>query len=145
MLDPKSAVPVCGDLIRSAEDYVRSQFTGYLHYDALGRCVTGLYEEISSHWNKIRHACTKGDAVTAFLAASSLQAELDFAAEYLGLGEKFDLFEEYAPGSLGTFAEHCNAAERKFTDILAENHVPVTIFSSPEELKEYLISVHDDE
>lgn len=144
MLYPESARKVCGDLIRSAENFIRAQFAQYLCFGKLGGCVTGLYEEVSSHWNKIRYACAHDDAVTAFLAAASLQNELAFASDYLGLTEKFDLFEGYDSAGLPAFSAHCDAVEDAFVSALREAGVPITVYESADELREYLIAARDE-
>lgn len=140
ILNPKSSVQICSDLIRSVEIFVQEHFSKYFHIGALGAYVKGMYEEISSAWNKIRYACDQGDAVYAFMAASALQADLDFAVVYLGLEKKFDLFSAYNPENLYAFAAHCTEIEKQFVGILEKSGVPVTVFDSADELKEYLIS-----
>lgn len=143
MLYPESAREVCADLIRSVTAFVREQFSRFLHADALGRHVVGLYEEVSSHWNKIRYASEQGDAVGALMAAASLQGDLDFAAEYLGSAERFDLFEGYDSDDLPAFRAHCDAVEERFVKVLREAGMPVAVFASADELAEHLIAAHD--
>ena len=140
MLEPEAGVSLCGELIRSCESFIRGQFKGFFENGKLSAHITGLYEEISAHWNKIRNACENGDAVRAFIAASSLQGELDFSAEYLGEYGGFDLFAGYDPSDLGAFRAHCDEIEKKYTAALEKNGVPVTVYTSFDELREYLIS-----
>jgi|GEM_PF-1928351 len=140
ILNPKSSAQLCADLIRSVENYVHGYFTKHFRIDTHGKNAAGLYEELASTWNKIRYACGQGDAVYAFMAASALQADLDSAAVYLGLEGKLDLFSSYDPNSLKTFADHCTEIENRFTEALEKAGVPITVFDSADELKEYLIS-----
>lgn len=140
--EPENAVSICKSLIQSTEAFVHRQFAHYTGKTGLAARCTGMYEEISSHWNKIRRCCEVGDPEGALLAASSLQHDLDYAR--ITIGQSFDLMSGWNPDDLNAFRRHCDAVEQEFIAALRENDVPIRYVSSPDELKQILIAAYDD-
>lgn len=74
--------------------------------------LAGLYEEISSTFNKIYICCENGNYVLAFLSAVCLQGELD---EAVGFGAKsYDLLTSYQHTNLSRLADEAREIEKDF-------------------------------
>ena len=140
--DPENAPSICRDMIRATEDFIHARFAHFTGRKGLACWCAGMYEEISSHWNKIRRSCESGDPDGAFMAACSLQQDLDYAR--ITIGRSFDLMRGWNPGDLDAFRRHCDAVEQDFITALGENDVPIRYVSSADELKHILMDAHDD-
>ncbi|MBQ8187630.1 MAG: nucleotidyltransferase domain-containing protein [Clostridia bacterium] len=141
--EPENAAAICKSLIQSTEAFVHGQFAQYTGHPGLAAHCTGMYEEISSHWNKIRRCCDAGDAEGALLAASSLQHDLDYAK--ITIGQTFDLMQAWNGRDLDAFRRSCDAVEQDFIAALRENGVPIRYLSSADALKQLLLDAHDEE
>ena len=130
-------------MILSTEEFVHTHFREFTGRGKLAAWCTGMYEEISSHWNKIRRCCEADDADGALLAASSLQHDLDFAK--ITLGQSFNLMSGWNPKDLESFRRHCDAVELDFVRALGENDIPIRYLESPDVLKQILLDAHDDD
>ncbi len=91
-----------------------------------GMQLAGLYEEISSTFNKIYVSCEAGNAVLAFLSAVCLQRELDEVGEY-------DLLEAFDHRALGRLAEAARKIEAEFVGLIEENGGRIRRYGSFEE------------
>ena len=91
-----------------------------------GMQLAGLYEEISSTFNKIYVCCEAGNAVLAFLSAVCLQRELDEVGEY-------DLLEAFDHRALGRLAEAARRIEAEFVGLIKENGGSIRRYGSFEE------------
>ena len=91
-----------------------------------GMQLAGLYEEISSTFNKIYVCCEAGNAVLAFLSAVCLQRELDEVGEY-------DLLEAFDHRALGRLAEAARKIEAEFVGLIEENGGRIRRYGSFEE------------
>lgn len=101
---------------------------------------TGLYEEISAHWNKIRLSCERNDALTALLSATSLQAELDYIQRRLGVDiVELNFIDQYKPYNLAGFACAAQKAEDKFVALLKDGGVPIRSYNTVNEFKYALL------
>ena len=89
-----------------------------------GMQLAGLYEEISSTFNKIYVCCEAGNAVLAFLSAVCLQRELDEVGEY-------DLLEAFDHRALGRLA--ARKIEAEFVGLIEENGGRIRRYGSFEE------------
>ncbi|MCJ8008620.1 nucleotidyltransferase domain-containing protein [Lederbergia wuyishanensis] len=104
----------------------------------------GLYEELLSHWNKIRFSCEKGDAFSAFLAATNLQTELNYVQEQTGIhNPELNFIDYYDPDNLSSFALAANKAEETFVRILKESKIPIASFENVEDFKNMLMRLGD--
>lgn len=91
-----------------------------------GMQLAGLYEEISSTFNKIYVCCEAGNAVLAFLSAVCLQRELDEVGEY-------DLLEAYDHRALDRLAEAARRIEAELVGLIEENGGRIRRYGSFEE------------
>lgn len=91
-----------------------------------GAQLAGLYEEISSTFNKIYVCCEAGNAVLAFLSAVCLQWELDEVGEY-------DLLGAFDHRELGRLAEAARRIEAEFVGLIEENGGRIRRYGSFEE------------
>lgn len=91
-----------------------------------GMQLAGLYEEISSTFNKIYVCCEAGNAVLAFLSAVCLQRELDEVGEY-------DLLEAYDHRALDRLAEAARRIEAEFVGLIEESGGRIRRYGSFEE------------
>ncbi|MBS4196730.1 nucleotidyltransferase domain-containing protein [Lederbergia citri] len=102
----------------------------------------GLYEEISSLWNKIRYSCEKGDAFSAFLAATNLQSELDYVQEQTRIhNPDLNFIQHYDPDNLSSFVLAANKAEETFVRLLKESNVPIDSFNNVGDFKNMLMNL----
>ena len=92
-----------------------------------GMQLAGLYEEISSTFNKIYVCCETGNAVLAFLSAVCLQRELDEVGEY-------DLLEAYDHRALDRLAEAARRIEAELVGLIEESGGRIRRYGSFEEL-----------
>lgn len=91
----------------------------------------GLYEEISSHWNKIRYSCDNEDVAGVYFAATFLQSELDYVKHGFQIKtDKWDLFNQYNPANLDAYKDAVNNIEKEFISLLNENNVPIVRYDS---------------
>lgn len=141
--EPENAAELCKDMILSTETFVASHYSRFTGKDGLAAHCTGLYEEISSHWNKIRRSCESGDPEGAFMAAGSLQYNLDYAGAVLG--QSFDLMSGWNPKDLNGFRAHCDSVEKEFVRALGENNIPVRYTESLSGLKQMLLDAYDED
>lgn len=139
--EPENALIICRNIIHATEDFVRAQFVQFTGKGRLAAHCAGLYEEISSHWNKIRRCCESNDPDGAFIAACALQHDLNFAE--ITLGQSFDLISGWNPRDLGAFRAHCDAVEQNLIRTLRESDVPVQYLESADQLKQTLLDSYD--
>jgi len=130
-------------MILHTEEFVHQHCRRFTGKGKLASHCTGMYEEISSHWNKIRRCCEAGDIDGAFMAACSLQQDLDYAK--ITIGESFDLMTGWNPRDLPAFRCHCDAVEQDFIRALRDSGIPIRYTDSPEQLKRILTDSHDDD
>ena len=98
---------------------------------------SGLYEEISSHWNKIRLACSNGDAKGAFISATSLQYELDCVQNQLRTDiDDLRFFEKFDSKNLDKFLLEADRAELAFVSLLQRKCIPIIKYTNIEQLKQ---------
>ena len=103
----------------------------------LEKCLRGLYEEISSSWNKLYKACDDKNPELAFLAGVNLQDELDNVLSECGL-EQIDFLSRYDNTNLNAYKEAAKKAEAQFVLYLEENNIKINRYSSTEELEKAL-------
>jgi len=135
--EPEKAVEICKKLILATEEFVHTQFAQFTGKNKLAAWCTGLYEEIASHWNKIRRGCETNDPESVFHAACALQFDLNEAG--VNLGHRFDLMNGWNPDDLPAFRCHCDSIEMAFIRVLRENGIPIQYVESPSELKQILL------
>ena len=110
--------------------------------------IAGLYEEISSAWNKIHISCAEGDALKAFIDATSLQHRLDFVQK-----EELDIFIEelrfldsFDSTNLKELSSKASKAEDSFVELLHRKDVPIVSYKNVEELKQALnLYIHNEQ
>lgn len=139
--EPDNAAAICKVMILRTEGFVHGHYRQFTGKGKLASQCTGMYEEISSHWNKIRRCCETGDIDGVFIAACSLQHDLDFAK--ITLGKSFDLMIGWNPHELHAFRRHCDAVEQDFIHALRDSGIPIRYTESPEQLKRILTDAHD--
>lgn len=81
--------------------------------------LAGLYEEISSTFNKIYVCCESGNYILAFLSAVCLQRELDDAKE--AGSPPYDLLSYFDYRELDILAERAHAIEKDFVELITNN------------------------
>jgi len=101
--------------------------------------LAGLYEEISTHWNKIYVNCEENNATIVLMAATSLQAELDNVQDRLGISIcGLQIINSYNAKKLNEFAVIAKKAQQAFIELLKNNNVPIVQFDSIIQLEEAL-------
>ncbi|MBS4219927.1 nucleotidyltransferase domain-containing protein [Bacillus sp. FJAT-49711] len=134
----------CFDLINCVEVFFKTIKNEMIPLVPISH-FKGLYEELSSHWNKIRYSCEKGDTLSAFLAASNLQAELDHVQEQTGIhNPNLKFIDHYDPDNLSSLARAANKAEETFVRILKESNVPIVSFNNIEDFKDMLMNIGNE-
>lgn len=93
--------------------------------------LAGLYEEISSTFNKIYICCETGNYVLAFLSAVCLQRDLDDAVEYGG--EKYSLLDSYFYAELPLLARRAKEIEADYVQRILDGGGRIKSFNSFEE------------
>lgn len=81
--------------------------------------LAGLYEEISSTFNKIYVCCKSGNYILAFLSAVCLQRELDDAKE--AGSPSYDLLSYFDYRELSKLAERTRMIETDFIELITNN------------------------
>ena len=102
--------------------------------------IIGLYEEISSHWNKIRTSCSQGDALSAFMAATSLQHILNLVQkeDFGATIEELHFFDAFDSKNLLEFSHKADKAEAAFIELLRSKNIPIVSYANMEQLKQAL-------
>ncbi|MCL2046937.1 MAG: nucleotidyltransferase domain-containing protein [Oscillospiraceae bacterium] len=102
--------------------------------------ISGLYEEISSTWNKIRISCAEGDAVKAFMEATSLQHTLDCVQkeDFDVFIEELRFFDSFDSTNLKELSSKASKAEASFVKLLLSKGVPIASYKNIEQLKQAL-------
>jgi predicted nucleotidyltransferase len=102
--------------------------------------IAGLYEEISSTWNKIRISCAEGDAVKAFMDATSLQHTLDSVQkEDIDIFiEELRFFDSFDSANLQELSVKADKAEGAFVKLLQCKDIPIVSYENIEQLKQAL-------
>lgn len=95
--------------------------------------LAGLYEEISSTFNKIYVCCESGNYILAFLSAVCLQRDLDDAKE-AGC-PAYDLLSDFNYAELSKLASKTRNVERAFVKIIIENGGHIKKFDNFEEFE----------
>lgn len=127
-LHKKDVIDRTAALLKSVCEYM--QITVKAHEDIVTNEVTvaesvnapwlaGLYEEISSTFNKIYVCCENGNYILAFLSAVCLQRELDDAKE--AGSPSYDLLSYFDYRELGKFAERTRRIEGAFVELIRNN------------------------
>lgn len=81
--------------------------------------LAGLYEEISSTFNKIYVCCENGNYILAFLSAVCLQQELDDAQE--AGSPSYDLLSYFDYRELSKLAERTRMIETDFVELITNS------------------------
>ena len=102
--------------------------------------IAGLYEEISSTWNKICISCAEDDATKAFIDATSLQRTLDSVQkEDLDIFiEELRFFDSFDSTNLQELSIKADKAEVAFVKLLQSKDIPIVSYTSIEQLKQAL-------
>lgn len=96
----------------------------------------GLYEEISSHWNKIRLSCAKEDALYAFLSAASLQHTLNDVQKGLGISvPPLCFIDKFDAHNLQKFVLEANKAEDAFLELLRGRGISIAYYDKLDQLR----------
>ncbi|MDR2571350.1 MAG: nucleotidyltransferase domain-containing protein [Oscillospiraceae bacterium] len=100
-------------------------------------CLSGLYEEISSNWNKLVKACDENNAELAFITGVFLQDCLDNALCECGIS-LIDFLSKYDSENLGEYMNAAKQAEEQFVSYLKEYQIPIKCYDSVLELENAL-------
>lgn len=101
---------------------------------------SGLYEEISSHWNKIRASCASGDVMYAFFSAASLQQTLDSVQKSLGvMVPEICFIDKFDARNLQAIALAANNAEVAFVNLLQSKGVSITRYDTLAQLRQSFV------
>lgn len=128
------------DLLKLVCDYmhitIESQADIIPNNVAEAQCVNvswlaGLYEEISSTFNKIYVCCESGNYILAFLSAVCLQRELDDAKE--AGSPSYDLLSYFDYRQLSKLAEKTLMIETDFVEFIADNGGNIKSYDSYEQ------------
>lgn len=95
--------------------------------------LAGLYEEISSTFNKIYVCCENENYILAFLSAACLQRDLDEARE-AGC-PKYDLLSDFNYTELGKLAVKTKEIESDFVQLITENGGNIKKYDSFEQFE----------
>ena len=94
-----------------------------------------LYEEMSSHWNKLRRACATGDRMMALTVASVLQSVFDMVQKHLGTDiADLRLVDQFTNG-LQALLEAGDRAERTLVRLLQEGGLTFAQYDNLEALQ----------
>lgn len=93
--------------------------------------LAGLYEEISSTFNKIYVCCENDNYILAFLSAVCLQRELDDAKE--AGSPSYDLLSCYDYKHLNKLAERTRMIENDFVELIINNGGIIKSYDSYEQ------------
>ncbi|MCH5194112.1 MAG: nucleotidyltransferase domain-containing protein [Oscillospiraceae bacterium] len=93
--------------------------------------LAGLYEEISSTFNKIYVCCENGNYALAFLSAVCLQNELDDAMACGG--KKYDLLDAYSHTELNRLSDRAKEIEADYVQRVLDGGGKIKRFDSFEE------------
>ena len=99
--------------------------------------LSGLYEEISSTFNKIDVCCENGDYILAYLSSVCLQNDLDYAHEGLGAG-RYDLFGAFDYRDLKRLQKDVKAVEDDFVNFITHGGGIIKRYDSFEEFAEII-------
>lgn len=100
---------------------------------------SGFYEEISSHWNKVRHACSNGGAMNAFLSATSFRYELNYLPKGLGIDiDTLHFIDKYDRNDLAMFTHEADKVEITLISLLRKKGIPIISYDSICQLKQAL-------
>jgi len=103
-------------------------------------CLNGVYEEISTHWNKIYLNCEKDNSVTTLLAAASLQNTIDDFQDSLGISmDDLRFINNFNFKNLNEFALTAKKAQQVFVELLKCNGIPIIEFNTISQLKMFLM------
>ncbi len=127
-LNQKDVIDKALDLFKNVCEYM--QITVESQPDSIQNEVTvaesvnaswlaGLYEEISSTFNKIYVCCESGNYILAFLSAVCLQRELDDAKE--AGSPSYDLLSYFDYRDLGKLAERTRMVETDFVKLITSS------------------------
>lgn len=96
--------------------------------------LCGLYEELSSLWNKIYFNCDMGNYKAAFIAGVTLQSEMDaFCQSYAQPTIKF--LDSFQYNDLSTYKKRARQAEEQFINYLNKFNIPILRCESIEDLQ----------
>ena len=95
--------------------------------------LAGLYEEISSTFNKVYVCCENGNYILAFLSAVCLQRDLDDARE-AGCPE-YDLLSDFNYTKLSKLAERTKKIENDFLQLIIQNGGKIKKYDSFEQFE----------
>lgn len=128
----------CYNLINMVSDFLKQMKNETIEAIPFSD-LAWLYEEISTHWNKIYLCCEENNAMTALMAAASLQYELDNVQNRLGIciGD-LQFINSFNANKLNEFALSAAKAQRAFIELLNNNEVPIVKFDSLSQLKIFL-------
>ncbi len=134
--DTKAVNKNCALLIQNTEKFLKN-----IKKESVGKIedFAGLYEEISSHWQKIRWACDHHDAVYAFLSSASLQAMLQEIENTLGIEvEEWHFMNAFQKDNLFAYRKEADKAEKALVDLLQKNNVAITVCDNLEQIRNLL-------
>lgn len=130
----------CFELLKITSDYtgldieikeaeLKEQVSENTHPDF--QWLAGLYEEISSTFNKIYVCCESGNYLLAFLSAVCLQNELDDAMECGG--KKYNLLDAYSYTELKCLAGRTKEIEMDYVQRVLDGGGKIKRFDSFED------------
>lgn len=128
---PESCEPVVGQTFAEPENPVPEESQKPAP-DFAG--LAGLYEEISSTFNKIYVCAQRQNPVLAFLSATCLQGELAEAAGYEGM-PCLDILSAYDYNDLSKLAEATEKAEAEFVRFIEAGGGRIKRYASFEEFE----------
>ncbi len=103
--------------VESQEDLISNKVAAAEDINA--SWLAGLYEEISSTFNKIYVCCENSNYILAFLSAVCLQRELDDAKE--AGSPSYDLLSYFDYRELGKLAQRTRVIEADFIELITNN------------------------
>jgi len=129
---------VCFDFIKYAKELYEKLNIKIVSKKKPKDCLCGLYEEISSNWNKLYNACDDNNYELAFITGIFLQDTLDSVLHECGL-EQLDFLSKYDCGNLDNYKEAAKNAENKFIFYLEEYEIPVSRYDTIEEFENAML------
>jgi len=125
---------ICFDFIKSTKELYEKLNNKIATKEQPKDCLSGLYEEISSNWNKLYNACDDGNGKLAFITGVFLQDALDNVLFECGL-EQLDFLSKYDCDNLDSYKEAAKNAEDKFLSYLEKYEIPVSRYKTVAEFE----------
>ena len=136
---PSKLITIVTNLIRETKELLE-KLDLYTKPKKFRDNMSGFYEEIINHYNKIERACEINDHVTALLAAAEINIEMEWA--FKDTEEMIEILPGMLPAydakDLTRFCERAKLHHNRFLELLDRHQVDILHFANMDGLKDYL-------